>query len=50
MKDLSAEQEKEEMDAENEKYMDLLMLTKSKLNQITMEEYDEYMKKRGKKK
>lgn len=44
------EQEKEEMDAENERYMDMLYMTKAKLGMISQEELDEIMKKRGKKK
>jgi dynein intermediate chain 3, axonemal len=38
-----------EMEADNEKYLDLLLLTKAKFNKITQEEYDTIMKAKKKK-
>jgi hypothetical protein len=49
-KDLPVDAEKEEFERENEAYLDMFYLTKAKLGMIKEEEFDEIMKKRGKKK
>jgi hypothetical protein len=38
------------MENENEKYQDILLITKLKLGMVTQEEVDEINKKKGKKK
>jgi hypothetical protein len=38
------------MDAENEKYIDILLMTKAKLGLMSQDEVEEILKKRNKKK
>jgi hypothetical protein len=49
-KDKNEEQEREEMELENEKYIDMLYMTKAKLGMMSQDEVDEILKKRAKKK
>ena len=50
LKDHTEDQIREEMENENEKYQDILLITKLKLGMVTQEEVDEINKKKGKKK
>lgn len=50
MRDFTAEAEIEAMEEANEKYQEVLLLTKARLGQISQEEVEEMLKKKGKKK
>lgn len=50
MKEKTEENVREEMEQENDKYEDILLLTKVKIGMMTQEEADEIMKRKGKKK
>ena len=50
MRDHTAEAELEAMEEANEKYQEVLLLTKAKLGMISQEEVDDLLKKKGKKK
>lgn len=50
MKDKTEDNVREEMEQENDKYEDILLLTKVRLGMMTQEEADEVLKRKGKKK
>lgn len=49
MKAVDEETLANELEADNDKYMDLLLFTKAKLDMISQEEYDTIMKAKKKK-